>query len=87
MKYGIIGVGSNSVKLLMLNAGKPNKKYTITTQIAEGLATKGTLQEKPMIETKDAIRALQSTAQKLGARKLYAFATEAVRAATNGDFF
>ena len=82
MKNAIIDIGSNSVRLLY-----NNNKYTNNTQLAENLLTAGILNEKAMERTKDAIVEFRDYALKLGAKNVYAFATEAVRSAKNKDVF
>lgn len=87
MKYGIIDVGSNSVRMGILENGKSIRKIVKTTQIADGLATKGVLSEQPMLETAQAILKLKKMAISQGSEEVYVFATEAVRSAPNGQYF
>lgn len=87
MKYGIIDVGSNSIRLMIIENGETIRKVIKTTQIAEGLATHGLLQKSPMSNSVDAIVKLNNTAIAQGATQVFVFATEAVRSAPNGDDF
>ena len=82
MKRAIIDVGSNSVRLLL-----DGEKYIENTQLSEGLAVGGLLQEQPILRTIDAIVKFHSFAKNNGAECVSVFATEAVRSANNGVEF
>lgn len=82
MKNGIIDVGSNSVRLLF-----DGKKYMNNTQLAENLIHTGRLCEQAMERTAAAIEGFYRFCKENGGEKVYAFATEAVRAAKNGQEF
>ena len=81
MKYGIIDVGSNSVRLLL-----DGNKQVINTQLAENMCAGGDLIAPAMERTAEAIFALRDIAEKEGA-KVAVFATEAVRSARNSAVF
>lgn len=87
MKYGVIDIGSNSVRLLMSENGKTLYKKVITTKLGEGLSLFPVLKETAILRTVNAIKELQSYALLDGADKVYSFATAAVRSATNGNVF
>ena len=85
MKYAIIDIGSNSVRLMLWADGKTLYKRVATTRLGEGIAG-GVLQEKPMERTARAIAEYATAAFSEGA-EVYAFATAAVRAGKNGSDF
>ncbi len=87
MKYGVIDIGSNSVRLLMSEDGKTLYKKVITTKLGEGLSLAPVLKETAISRTVNAVKYLQSFALADGAEKVYAFATAAVRSANNGSVF
>lgn len=82
MKNSIIDIGSNSVRLLL-----EGKKYIENTQLAENLIHTGELCENAIKRTIEAVKKLAKKAKKDGVNKVYAFATEAVRAAKNRNEF
>lgn len=85
MKYAIIDIGSNSVRL-MLWAGGTLYKWVITTRLAQGLSESGAICEEAAQRTVDAVREFCEEGTRLDAR-VYAFATAAVRNASNGAHF
>src|SRR5574344_2893033 len=85
--YGVLDIGSNSVRALVYADGKILYKNLITTRLGSGIALSNTLSEVSMDRTADAIVKLYSDCLCFGAEKVYAFATEAVRSSTNGDAF
>lgn len=82
MKNAIIDIGSNSIRLFW-KGEKPNEN----TQLAEDLMRTGRLKEEAMERTVNAIARFAKQAKEEGADKVYAFATEAVRAAKNREEF
>lgn len=78
----IIDVGSNSVRIMYPDG----EKVVVTTKLGEGLAQSGALQADAIERTLDAIVELADGARAQGLA-VEAFATEAVRSATNGDDF
>lgn len=80
--YGIIDIGSNSVRLLY-----NNKKYINVTQLSENLYKSGRLCAEAMRRTAAAVTEFNLLAKALGAEKVLAFATEAVRSAENSKEF
>lgn len=87
MKYGVIDIGSNSVRLLMASGGKTLYKDLNTTRLGEGLALSGVLSAAAMYRTAFAVRDFKERALREGASDVFAFATAAVRAAQNGSAF
>ena len=85
--YGIIDIGSNSVRLGVTDGEKTIKKVLETTRLGEGLHETGRLSDKAQKRSIAAIERFKTEAYALGAEKVYAFATEAVRKAENGSSF
>ena len=82
--YGIIDVGSNSVRARSCADGKILYSGLITTRLGEGLATGDSLTERSMAATISALQTFIAELIKSGAEEIAAFATEAVRSAKNG---
>ena len=85
--YGIIDVGSNSVRARSFADGKILYSGLITTRLGEGLATGDSLTERSMAATISALQTFIAELIKSGAEEIAAFATEAVRSAKNGGEF
>lgn len=86
MKYGVIDIGSNSVRLLISEDGKSVRKLINTTRLAEGKKD-GFLSEKPSLRTLNAVLGFVSAAKAENVDKIFIFATAAVRNAVNGKDF
>ena len=84
--YGIIDIGSNSIRLMISDGEKSLKKYVETTKLADGLAKTGNLQDAAMDRSLNAISKFVSIANECHA-EIHIFATEAVRSAKNGKVF
>ncbi len=89
MRAAAIGIGSNSLRLLV--ADYERKELRTVLRDREGLRVFASLDEQMRIP-QDMIRKLclaaagmQKTAERLGARKIFLFATSAVRDADNGQ--
>lgn len=81
MTEAVIDVGSGSVRLLL----KGHKK-TVMTKLGEGLSATGRLCEEAMERTISVIKSFVDEARR-SSERIYLFATEAVRAASNrADF-
>ncbi len=87
MKYAVIDIGSNSVRLLLWADGCSLSKTVITTRLGEGISFSSRLLPQAMERTAEAISELQKKAKEFGALKIYAFATAAVRSTENGQDF
>ena len=87
MKYAVIDIGSNSVRLMLLANGKVLYKRLNTTRLGEGLASSLLLKKEAIERTANAVTAFYQTAKNECAQKTYAFATAAVRTAENGGEF
>ena len=85
MKYAVIDIGSNSVRLMLWANGTLYKKV-ITTRLAQGLAPSGVICEEASARTVAAIAELAAEGRHEGAIVL-AFATAAGRSAKNGCAF
>lgn len=83
MKIAAVDVGSNSVRLMVMADGKTLYKKLNTTRLGEGLEKSGRISPDAIARTVAAVRAFQSVAEKEGCRAFYAFATAAVRSASN----
>lgn len=86
MKYAVIDIGSNSVRLMLRANGKTLYKRVCTTRLGEGIAASPVLGEAPMARTLEAVLAFAKEGRSAGAEVL-AFATAAVRSAKNGAEF
>lgn len=86
MKYAVIDIGSNSVRL-MLRENNTSIKYVNTTRLAEGLSLTGLLSPEPMLRTAKAVKDFYNQALSEKANQVYVFATEAVRSASNRQEF
>ncbi|MBD5100433.1 MAG: hypothetical protein HDT29_04060 [Clostridiales bacterium] len=87
MRYGIIDIGSNSVRLLVSDDMARVYKKINTTGLGRGLALTGRLSEDRMIETAKAVVDFVEEAKENGCEEVYVFATEAVRSAQNRSDF
>ena len=86
-KFAVIDVGSNSVRLMFVADGKVLYKALNTTRLGEGLASSSVLKEEAITRSVNAVVDFYDKAIAEGAEKVYAFATAAVRSATNGQAF
>jgi exopolyphosphatase/guanosine-5'-triphosphate,3'-diphosphate pyrophosphatase len=87
MKYGVIDIGSNSVRLMMWSDGTTLYKQLDSTRLGEGIAFSGRLSPAAMERSAEAVKRFKTQAEREGANKVFAFATAAVRSAANGGEF
>lgn len=87
MKYCVIDVGSNSVRVLLSENGKTVEKNVTVTGLAAGLTTSGKISDAGMQKTVNAIEKYALQGRAFGADETYAFATAAVRQAANSAEF
>lgn len=86
VKYGVIDIGSNSVRLLLWAGGQTIYKKIETTRLGGGVEKSGRLSHEAVVRTALAVASFKAQAERDGARKVYAFATAAVRSAVNGKY-
>ena len=85
MKYAVIDIGSNSVRLMLWANGTLYKKVC-TTRLAEGISRSGVLCAAAMERTAEAVSRFADEGARAGA-KVLCFATAAVRSASNKKVF
>ncbi len=84
LTYGVIDVGSNSVRLLISKNGQTINKFAIITRLSKGLSKDGILSDDSIKRTINALSFLKEKAIKeYNVDKLFAFATAGVRYAKN----
>ncbi len=86
MKYSVIDIGSNSVRLMTWANGTTLYKRISTTRLGEGIAFSPVLKAEAIERTAAAVAAFYAQARAENAT-VYAFATAAVRTAENGGEF
>ena len=86
-KYGVIDIGSNSIRLMVSDGVATIYKTLETTQLSQGLQLTGYLNKEAMNRSIQAIEKLYKQAINDGANQVYVFATEAVRSASNKEEF
>ncbi len=86
-KFAVIDIGSNSVRLLLVAAGKTLYKRVNTTRLGEGIAHSPRLLPTAIERTAQAVAAFHDQAKNEGAEEVYCFATAAARAAENRQEF
>lgn len=89
MKYAIIDIGSNSVRLAIFADGKVIYRDKITARLGEGIATDNKLKDFAVRRALNAVIAFVKTAKDYGvdAENILPFATAAVRQTENGNDF
>lgn len=87
MKYAVIDIGSNSVRLLVTDGEKTLSREIEVTRVSEGATRDGVLKEVPVRRTADALKRFIRIAEESGCDEIFAFATEAIRSAKNGGDF
>lgn len=84
----VIDIGSNSVRFMLYNSQiAVNNKQVNSTVLGEGLALTGSLNNDAILRTANAVNEFVCLAKNVGASEIFIFATEAVRAAKNGNIF
>lgn len=86
-KIAVIDIGSNSVRLMVMTNGKTLYKSVNTTRLGEGIFNSDFLISAAISRTAEAVAAFYNEAAAVGAEKICAFATAAVRGAKNADEF
>lgn len=83
MKISAIDIGSNSVSLALVSDGKTLYKRIRTTRLGEGLSFSDSMKDEAIERTALAVADFVNRAKAEKTDKLYAFATAAVRSASN----
>ncbi len=91
MKYAVIDMGSNSIRLMIAEVisnqlGKV-EKHLAMTRLGAGVNETGQLSEASMALSIEALKTFKKQAEEAGAVLIGAFATSAVRDAQNGESF
>lgn len=84
MNIAVIDIGSNSVRYALYGGEPFVQKELNTTVLADGLFLSGRLKRDAIERTANAVALFCEKARNENAQEIYAFATEAIRAATNG---
>lgn len=84
---GVIDIGSNSVRLLVVNNGKTIYKNALVTRLSENMSKERILTADAMERTISALSFFRDKAYEFSVEKLYVFATAAVRLASNKEQF
>ena len=87
MKYCIVDIGSNSVRLALIEDGITKYKKVQITRLAENLGKGLFLSKKAMDRTVKVVCSFVEKAKKEQPESIYIFATAAVRNANNGNVF
>lgn len=91
MKYSVIDMGSNSIRLMIATVESGQlihaEKTLAMTRLGAGVDASKTLCEASMAATIEAVAAFKEQSEREGAEMLGAFATSAVRDAINGQAF
>ena len=91
MKAAVIGIGSNSVRMLLAEMGPDGfqrlERDREGTRLFAGLDATGRLSDESMAHTAAAVRRMAAHARGVGAERLDIFATSASRDAVNGEVF
>jgi exopolyphosphatase/guanosine-5'-triphosphate,3'-diphosphate pyrophosphatase len=90
VRFAVIDVGTNSVKLLVGERRAGDAWRTIVdraevTRLGEGLRESGTLQPEPVRRTAEAIVGMVGEARRAGAAEIAAVATAGMRIASNSE--
>ena len=89
--YAIVDIGSNSVRLVVYDelgrAPLPRFNEKAMCRLGEGLAETGAIAAENFRRAVEAVRRFRAIADAMGATRIDATATEAVRRATNGPDF
>ena len=92
MRIAILDLGTNTFNIFIAEI-LPNKtfqklyKSKISVKLGEGGINKNHIEEKPFRRGINALKKHKKTIKKFGAEKVFAFATSAIRSATNGKDF
>jgi exopolyphosphatase/guanosine-5'-triphosphate,3'-diphosphate pyrophosphatase len=90
VRLGVLDLGSNTVHLLLVDAHYgaapvPASKLKMPLRLSEHLQPDGSIAPSAVDQLVDFVQRGQTLAEDMGATEIMAFATSAVREATNGD--
>lgn len=90
MRLGVLDVGSNTVHLLVVDAHHgaaplPAHSHKVELRLAELIDSDERITDAGVDRLVDFIRSSQEVAEDLGVTQMHAFATSAIREATNGE--
>jgi exopolyphosphatase / guanosine-5'-triphosphate,3'-diphosphate pyrophosphatase len=84
-----IDIGSNTTRLLVADAGNGQLRELVNqrafTRIGKSLQAGGSIPSEKIAETADVVRTQTAVAGEIGAKRIVAFATAAIRSAPNRD--
>lgn len=86
-KYGVIDIGSNSVRLMISDGQKSLYKILKITRLAENVKEDCSLSAEAIKRTAEAVSFFVLKAKSEGVKNIFAFATAAVRKAPNRQIF
>ncbi|MBO7345227.1 MAG: hypothetical protein J6U92_04740 [Clostridia bacterium] len=87
MKYAVIDIGSNSVRLMISDGVETLYKKVNTTKLAEGMGEERILTDVAVLRTATAVSNFYFQAVNEKVSDIYVFATAAVRQASNAKVF
>lgn len=87
MKFAVIDVGSNSVRLMYSNGFQTECKFVETTRLAQGMGADKLLKKESIKRTVDALSFFVNKARSEFVDDIFIFATAAVRQAVNKTDF
>ena len=86
-RIGVVDVGSNSVKLLVLDGDKTLHRDSVVTRLGSGVADTGNLSDDSVATTLSRLGEIREILNGYGVANVHAVATAAVRSARNADPF
>src|SRR5829696_4288307 len=91
MRVAVVDIGTNSTRLLVAELADGRlaelERRTTVTRLGEGLEVSGRLSDAAIKRVSDALAAYREAIDRLGAERVVAVATSAMRDAENGPAF